>query len=304
MLLTLNDRTVQIRRRHPNPPVNVDIVRYQVPVPDAEPRHILEKIVWHKELEVAKERDRLPLLELRQRVQNAPPVRDFLAALRTCDRQPALIAEVKKASPSKGVIRADFDPVAIAQAYQAAGAACISVLTDREFFQGSFDYLAAVRQAVELPLLCKEFIIYPYQIYQARSCGADAILLIAAILNDQDLRYFSKIVRSLGMTPLIEVHSLEELDRVLALPETQLIGINNRNLEDFSVDLATTQQLLAARQGDWGDRDLTTVSESGLHAAADLQFVREAGAQAVLIGESLLKQADPGAAIASLFAEV
>lgn len=294
---------MQIRRRPPNPPVDVDILRYQVPVPDAEPRHILEKIVWHKELEVEKERDRQPLLELRQRVASAPPPRDFLAALQGSARRPALIAEVKKASPSKGVIRADFDPVAIARAYQAAGAAGISVLTDRKFFQGSFDDLAAVRQAVNIPLLCKEFIIYPYQIYQARCCGADAILLIAAILSDPDLRYFNKIIRGLGMTALVEVHSLEEFDRVLALPELSLIGINNRNLEDFTVDLATTQRLLAARTS-WRDRNLAIVSESGLHAPADLQFVQSAGASAVLIGESLLKQADPGAAIASLFAEV
>jgi len=294
---------MQIRRRPPNPPVDVDILRYQVPGPDAEPRHILEKIVWHKELEVEKERDRRPLLELRQRVASAPLPRDFLAALQGSARRPALIAEVKKASPSKGVIRADFDPVAIARAYQAAGAACISVLTDREFFQGSFENLAAVRQAVNIPLLCKEFIIYPYQIYQARCCGADAILLIAAILSDQDLRYFNKIIRGLGMTALVEVHSLEEFERVLALPDMPLIGINNRNLEDFTVDLGTTQRLLAARSS-WRDRGLAIVSESGLHAPADLQFVQSAGASAVLIGESLLKQADPGAAIASLFGEV
>ncbi len=293
---------MQIRRRHPNPPVNISHLRYQVPVPDAEPRHILEKIVWHKELEVEKERDRLPLLELRRQVQSAPPPRDFLAALKTSAYQPALIAEVKRASPSKGLIRADFDPVAIAQAYAAAGAACISVLTDREFFQGSFEYLAAVRQAVDVPLLCKEFILYPYQIYRARSCGADAILLIAAILTDQDLQYFSKIIRSLGMIPLVEVHSLAEFDRVLALPELPLIGINNRNLEDFSVDLGTTEQLLAARADQVRSRERLIVSESGLHTAADLARVQGAGAGAVLIGESLLKQPDPGAAIATLFA--
>ncbi|NJL00507.1 MAG: indole-3-glycerol phosphate synthase TrpC [Spirulinaceae cyanobacterium RM2_2_10] len=293
---------MQIRRRHPNPPVAIEYLRYQVPVPDAEPRHILEQIVWHKELEVAKAREQVSLLELRKRVQSAPPARDFCAALRASSRQPALIAEVKKASPSKGVIRADFDPVAIAQTYQAAGAACISVLTDTEFFQGSFANLAAVRQAVTLPLLCKEFIIYPYQIYQARSHGADAILLIAAILSDQDLQYFSKIIRSLGMTPLVEVHNRAELERVLALPDLRLIGINNRNLEDFSVDLNTTRDLLALKPSLWGDRDLLVVSESGLHTAADVQFVQSAGAAAVLVGESLLKQADPGVAIATLFA--
>lgn len=293
---------MQIRRRPPNPAINVDILRYQVKVPDAEPRHILEEIVWHKEKEVEQMRDRLSLLKLKQQVQNAPPVRDFLGALYSASRQPALIAEVKKASPSKGVIREDFDPVAIAQAYEQGGASCISVLTDRKFFQGSFENLALVRSAVNLPLLCKEFIIYPYQIYTARLQGADAILLIAAILSDRDLGYFIKIARALGMTPLVEVHSLEELDRILALEGVTLVGINNRNLENFSVNLGTTCQLLDQRRKQLQQQQITIVSESGLHSAADLQSVRAAGAEAVLIGESLVKQPDPGAAIHQLYA--
>lgn len=295
---------MEIRRLRPNPPVDVSILRFQSPAPDAEPRNILEKIVWQKEQEVERWRDRLPLLLLRKQVaEAAPPVRDFLAALQASKTQPALIAELKKASPSKGVIRADFDLEAIATTYAAAGASCLSVLTDREFFQGSFENLARARQSVELPLLCKEFIIYPYQILLARLNGADAVLLIAAILTDVDLAHFVKIVRSLGMTALVEVHTLAELDRVLAIDGVRLVGINNRNLEDFSVDLQVTDDLLAARHEALAAREIAVVSESGLHRAEDIQRVRGAGAQAVLIGESLLVRPDPGEAIAALFPE-
>jgi indole-3-glycerol phosphate synthase len=212
-----------------------------------------------------------------------------------------VIAEVKKASPSKGVIREDFDPVAIAQSYQRGGATCLSVLTDKKFFQGSFDYLKQIRAVVDSPLLCKDFIIYPYQMYYARAHGADAVLLIAAILSDKDLQYFIKIANLLGMTPLIEVHTLAELDRVLALEGVALLGINNRNLENFSVDLQTTCTLLAERQEALQKRDILVVSESGLFTAADLNRVSQAGAKAVLIGESLMKQPDPGLALAELF---
>jgi indole-3-glycerol phosphate synthase len=292
---------MQIRRRRPNPAIDLNIIRYQVTVPEGEPRHILEKIVWHKETEVEQMRERLPLIELRKQVLSAPAPRDFKAALLSGKTRPALIAEVKKASPSKGVIRPDFDPVAIAKAYQQGGATALSVLTDQKFFQGSWDNLAKVRAAVELPLLCKEFIIYPYQIYLARSYGADAVLLIAAILSDQDLQYFVKIAKSLSMTPLIEVHTLEELDRVLSLDDVTLVGINNRNLEDFSVDLQTTCQLLLSRRHQLQERGILVVSESGLHTSADLERVASAGAMAVLIGESLVKQPDPGVAITELF---
>ena len=292
---------MKIRRINPNPKVNTGEVVYQSKIPDTEPQHILEEIVWHKEVEVAKMRDRLPLLHLRQQVASVEPAKDFLGALRNGKTSPALIAEVKKASPSKGVIRADFNPVAIAKAYEVGGASCLSVLTDSKFFQGSFENLSLVRQAVELPLLCKEFIIYPYQIYFARAKGADAVLLIAAILSDQDLTYFVKIAKSLGMTPLVEVHTLEELDRVLAIDGIELVGINNRNLEDFSVSLQTTQDILTARKDVLSERKITIVSESGLHTNADLQFVRDAGATAVLIGESLVKQDDPQQAVKDLF---
>lgn len=267
---------------------------------DAKPRHILEEIVWHKEQEVSLLREKMPLLELQQQVTDAPWSRDFLLALHQSPPEPSLIAEVKKASPSKGVIRAEFDPIAIAQAYERGGAACLSVLTDRQFFQGSFDNLRAVRESVALPLLCKEFIIDPYQIYLARSLGADAVLLIAAILSDEELQEFLQIVHSLGMNALIEVHTLTELDRVIALSDVRLIGINNRNLEDFTVDLGTTQQLMAARQEQLHSSGITVVSESGLYTPADLALVAEAGVHAVLIGESLVKQADIEKAVLNL----
>ncbi|MDJ1185398.1 indole-3-glycerol phosphate synthase TrpC [Roseofilum casamattae] len=292
---------MQIRRRPPSPSFSISHMRYQVSVPGSEPQNILEEIVWYKETEVQAQREKLPLSKLKQRIDSVAPPKNFLQALRQGKTQPALIAEVKKASPSKGIIRENFDPVEIARAYDRGGASCLSVLTDRKFFQGSFENLAKVRAAVDLPLLCKEFIIYPYQMYQARLHGADAVLLIAAILSDRDLNYFTKIIRALGMTPLVEVHSLEELDRVLSLDNIELIGINNRNLEDFTVDLRTTEELVNARRSQLQERDIVLVSESGLHTAQDLQFVASVGANAVLIGESLVKKDNPTEAIATLF---
>jgi len=250
---------MQIRRKHPNPAVKVESLSYVVKVPEAQPQNILEEIVWHKEIEVDKLREKLPLLELRKKIANTAPPCDFLAALKQGKTQPALIAEVKKASPSKGVIREDFDPVAIARTYEQGGATCLSVLTDSKFFQGSYENLSLVRQAVSLP--------HPYQIYYARSKGADAVLLIAAILSDQDLAYFVKIVKGLGMTALVEVHSLAEFDRVLAIEGIELIGINNRNLETFKVDLDNTRQLLEARGEKVREKGILIVSESGLHTA-------------------------------------
>jgi indole-3-glycerol phosphate synthase len=281
---------MQIRRRPPNPSIICESLSYQITAEDAEPRNILEKIVWHKEKEVDQRREAVPLVELKKQVDKAAAPLDFLGALRQGKTSPALIAEVKKASPSKGVFRENFDPIAIAQAYEAAGASCLSVLTDSEFFQGSFEYLSQIRQAVQIPLLCKDFVLYPYQIFLARSRGADAILLIASILDNQNLTYFLKIVKLLGMTALIEVHTLDELDRVLALSEAELIGINNRNLEDFSVSVETTCSLIAQRQDVLLDKQILIVSESGLHTAEDLQKVSAAGARAVLIGESFMKE--------------
>jgi indole-3-glycerol phosphate synthase len=294
---------MQIRRRNPNPTINVSIVQYQTALPDTKPNNILEEIVWYKETEVDYFREKVPLRELQKQAMTAPTTKDFLGALRSGKTKPALIAEVKKASPSKGVIREDFDPVAIAKQYESAGATCLSVLTDQKFFKGSFDNLAIIRTAVELPLLCKEFVIYPYQMYLARVKGADAVLLIAAILSDQDLQYFIKIANALKMTALIEVHTLAELDRVLALDGVSLVGINNRNLEDFSVDLQTTCQLLSQRSQQLKERNILVVSESGLHTPDDLNVVTSAGASAVLIGESLVKHPQPETAIQKLFAE-
>ncbi|WP_353930297.1 indole-3-glycerol phosphate synthase TrpC [Okeanomitos corallinicola TIOX110] len=294
---------MQIRRRHPSRAIDVSIIRFQAVLEDIEPNNILEEIVWHKEIEVEQMREKQPLQELQKKALSAPPTRDFIAALKQGKTKPALIAEVKKASPSKGILREDFNPVEIAKAYQEGGASCLSVLTDKKFFQGGFENLSLVRTAVDLPLLCKEFIIYPYQMYLARVSGADAVLLIAAILSDQDLQYFVKIANSLKMAALIEVHSLEELDRVLALDGVALIGINNRNLEDFTVDLQTTCQLLKERGNQLKEKGILVVSESGIHQPADLITVETAGASAVLVGESLVKQPDPKLAINQLFSK-
>ncbi len=291
---------MEIRRRPPNPIIPVENIRYQVKVPGSDPQHILEEIVWHKEAEVERQRSLTPLIELQKRVSELPPPQDFLKALQQGKTNPAVIAEVKKASPSKGVIRADFDPVAIAQSYERGGASCLSVLTDEKFFQGSFRYLAQIREVTSLPLLCKDFVLYPYQMYLARAQGADAVLLIAAILSDKDLQYFLKIAAALGMAALVEVHTLAELDRVLALDGVKLVGINNRDLHTFAVDLQTTCQLLSERQKQLNDRGILVVSESGLYTAADLHQVSEAGAGAVLIGESFMRQPDPGEALAQL----
>ncbi len=290
-----------IRRRRPNPAIEVKHLHYQIQSPESEPRNILEKIVWQKEREVAQMRERLPLADLQRQVLSAPPARDFIAALRQAGTHPGLIAEIKRASPSKGVIRADFDPVAIAQSYAQHGAACLSVLTDKTFFQGDFEYLAQIRAVVDLPLLCKEFIIYPYQMYLARLKGADAVLLIAAILSDKDLQYFVQIAKALAMSVLVEVHNLNELDRVMAIPGLSLIGINNRDLETFTTDIKTTETLIAARRDTILARDILIVSESGLHSSQDVQTVAAAGARAVLIGEALMQQPDPGVAIHQLF---
>ena len=258
----------------------------------AKPRHILEEIVLHKQQEVALMYEQFAFSDLKNQVSSAPQVRDFLAAIRQNPHKPSIIAEVKKASPSKGIIRKNFEPLEIALAYERGGASCISVLTDAKFFQGSFENLQVIRNRVNIPLLCKEFIIDPYQIYLARVKGADAILLIAAILNDETIKDFHEIAQSLGMTVLVEVHTLTEMDRVLAIPGIKLLGINNRNLEDFSVDLATTAELRSQRRDILNKLDISVVSESGLYTSSDLAFVLEAGAEAVLIGESLVKQDD------------
>lgn len=293
---------MKVRRRPPSPAVNVASLEYKVKTVDAEPRNILEKIVWHKEAEVARSRELIPLKDLQLQVKGMPATKGFIQALRqqATQQSPAIIAEVKKASPSKGVIRADFDAVAIARSYQSGGATCLSVLTDSEFFQGSFDYLRRVRQAVDLPLLCKEFIIYPYQIYKARAAGADAVLLIAAILSDQDIKYFVRIAKALGLDALVETHTSEEFERVAAIEGVELVGINNRNLEDFTVSLTTTEEIMSAYADQIARKQMLIVSESGLHVNDDVKVVTAAGAKAILVGESLMRQDDPGKAIGAL----
>ena len=291
---------MEIRRRPPNPKVKVAHLEYAIPHEDSEPRNILEQIVWAKDREVTAARDRVTLEQLKKQVAELPAPRDFVAALKASCRKPAVIAEIKKASPSKGVIREDFDPEAIARGYAAGGASCLSVLTDKQFFQGGFEVLVQVRQVVELPLLCKDFVLSPYQLYQARAAGADAALLIAAILTDVDMAYLLKVARSLGLAVLVEVHDAAELERVLALEGVQLIGINNRDLATFHTDLATTEQLTERYGEQIRARGCLLVSESGLFTRDDLDRVQSAGADAVLVGESLMRQADITAAIETL----
>ncbi|CAA6670705.1 unnamed protein product [Spirodela intermedia] len=270
------------------------------------PRNILEKIVWNKDVEVKQLKQKKPLVALKNFIDYAPPTRDFIGALRqsyTRTNMPALIAEVKKASPSRGVLREDFDPVRIAKAYEAGGAACLSVLTDEKFFQGSFENLEAIRNAgVQCPLLCKEFIIDAWQLYYARVKGADAVLLIAAVLPDLDIKYMTQICKILGLAALVEVHNERELDRVLGISGVELIGINNRNLETFEVDISITKKLLEGERGEIiRQRDIIMVGESGLFTPQDIASVQEAGVRAVLVGESLVKQDDPTKGITELF---
>jgi indole-3-glycerol phosphate synthase len=292
--------------------VKVAHLEYGIPHPEEKPRHILEEIVWEKDREIAVARERVSLEQLQKQIADLPPPRDFAAALKASCRKPAVIAEIKKASPSKGVIRENFDPVAIAKGYAEGGASCLSVLTDKTFFQGGFEVLVAVREAVDLPLLCKDFILSPYQLYQARAAGADAALLIAAILTDQDLSYLSKVARGLGLAVLVEVHDAEELERVLGLEAlmgvggggtpggSPLIGINNRDLSTFTVDLATTERLMERFGGRIRSAGALLVSESGLFSRDDLDRVQGAGADAVLVGEALMRQVDVTAALEEL----
>ncbi|XP_057859230.2 indole-3-glycerol phosphate synthase, chloroplastic [Cryptomeria japonica] len=270
------------------------------------PSNILEEIVWNKGSEVAQMKENMHLESVKEALPHALPPRDFIGALKVRAAEtglPALIAEVKKASPSRGIIQPNFDPVKIAQAYAKGGAACLSVLTDSKYFQGSFENLQAIRHTgIQCPLLCKEFIVDEYQLYYARLKGADAVLLIASVLPDQDITLMLSICKSLGMAALVEVHSTEELDRILGIKGVKLIGINNRDLETFTVDIRNTEKLLqGVRGGIICDRDIIVVGESGLFTPEDVAFVQRAGVGAVLVGESIVKQNDPAAGIAGLF---
>lgn len=259
--------------------------------------NILTKIVATKRTEIERAKRALSERELRALVAVAPPARDFFGALAT-GGPIKLIAEVKKASPSKGIIRADFNPVAIAQVYSAAGATCLSVLTDESYFQGSLDYLRQIRAAVEIPLLRKDFILDTYQLLEARAAGADAVLLIAECLDDCNLRKLHNEAVELGLTPLVEFYEPENLDRVLAAGAT-LIGTNNRDLRTFEVDLQHT-----VRMRERVPLDCVFVGESGIATRADALLLEAAGVDAMLVGESLMREPDIGHAVRKLLGTV
>lgn len=254
---------------------------------------VLERILEVKRGEIAAAKARTPFATMQARAQAAPPVRDFVGALRA--RKPAVIAEIKKASPSRGVLREDFDPAAIAKSYEKAGAACISVLTDRQFFQGAAAHLAAARAACTLPVLRKDFVIEPYQVLESRALGADCILLIAACLAKDQMVELESVAASLAMAVLVEVHDANELETALAL-RTPLIGVNNRNLKTFQTRLETTLELLPRIPP-----SRIAVTESGILAAADVSRMQSAGVNAFLVGEAFMRSSDPGAALTSLF---
>ena len=258
---------------------------------------ILNRILARKAEEVAERRARLPETELAARIAELPGTRGFAAAIeaKIDAGLPAVIAEVKKASPSKGLIRTDFDPAAIARSYAAAGAACLSVLTDSDFFQGSEAFLQQAREACSLPVLRKDFIIDAYQVYEARAIGADCVLLIVSALDDDMLLQLSLLAAELDLDVLCEVHDEEELERAMALP-VPLIGVNNRNLRNFETSLETS---LALQERVEYDRVL--VAESGIHTPEDVARLREGGIQAFLVGEAFMRAEDPGAELRRLF---
>lgn len=257
--------------------------------------NILEKIVATKRQEIAAAKAALPESELRARAKDTPPRRDFFAAL-AAEGPIKLIAEVKKASPSKGIIRADFDPVAIAKIYEASGATCLSVLTDEQYFQGHLNYLAAIRAAVQLPLLRKDFILDAYQLLEARVAGADAVLLIAECLDDCNLRKLHNEAVELELTPLVELYEPANLPRVLEAGAT-LIGVNNRDLRTFEVDLEHTIRMKSQIP-----EHCLLVGESGIATPDDVQRLRAAHVDAMLVGESLMRQPDIGLAVRQLLA--
>ena len=255
---------------------------------------VLARIVDHKRTEVAARRKALPLAAVRTQAERAPPVRGFLAALG--QNRPAVIAEIKRASPSAGVIREDFDAAAIAASYAAAGAACLSVLTDARFFRGADCHLRLARRASGLPVLRKDFVIDAYQLYEARALGADCALLIAAVLQSEALADLAGVATALGLEVLFEVHDRAELDTVLAL-EPALVGVNNRDLRTFETRLDTT---IALRRH--VPDGVTVVAESGIHTQADVRRLQAADVHAFLIGTAFMRAADPGAALRALFA--
>lgn len=258
---------------------------------------ILKKILHRKQQEIAKRSARVPQSKMQEMAENALPVRGFVEAMQAkiAAGESAVIAEVKKASPSKGLLRADFRPAEIARSYQAGGAACLSVLTDKDFFQGHEEYLQQARAACELPVIRKDFIIDPYQVFEARAIDADCILLIVAALDDYQLEDLSQLALQLDMDVLVEVHDAEELHRALVL-NLPLIGINNRDLRTFDTSLQTTLNLLKQIPD-----ETLVVTESGIHAPADVALMREHEVNAFLVGEAFMRADDPGLALRELF---
>lgn len=254
---------------------------------------ILDKIVATKQKEIAAAKSDRPLSEMQRAAAAAPAPRDFLAALKEPGRV-HLIAEVKRASPSRGIIREDFDPLLIARIYQEHGASCLSVLTDREYFHGSLEYLRQIRAAVDLPLLRKDFILDPYQVFEARAAGADAVLLIAECLDDDTLQTLYRAIRDQAMAALVELYEPENLNRVLELG-ARLVGINNRNLHTFETDLEHTIRLRPQIP-----EDRIVVGESGIRTPVDVRRLGEAGVHAVLVGDTLMSSPDIGAAVDAL----
>ncbi len=259
---------------------------------------ILDRILATKREEVIDALKQRSLPDVRREAESSREVRDFVGAIKSklAGAQPGVIAEIKKASPSKGLLRAQFEPAAIAAAYAANGAACVSVLTDAHYFQGSSQHLVEAREASGLPALRKDFVVDAYQVYQARAIGADAILLIVAALTDAQLIDYEEIAQALDMAVLVEVHDATELERALQL-KTPLIGINNRNLRSFETTLVTTLELLPRIPP-----DRVVVTESGIGAPADVARMRTAGVNAFLVGEALMRAPDPGGELARLFA--
>jgi indole-3-glycerol phosphate synthase len=260
---------------------------------------ILKRIIARKREEVRERKAQLPQAALEDRLATSKPSRGFAARLeeRVASGGAAVIAEIKRASPSKGLLRADLEPDQIARDYAVGGATCLSVLTDRDFFRGDDDDLIAARAACNLPVIRKDFVVDPYQVVEARALGADCILLIVACLDDEALRALAALASALGLDVLTEVHDAQELDRALAVPG-RLIGINNRDLRTFAVDLRTTLDLVS-RIPD----DRVVVTESGIHSADDVALMRANGVNAFLVGESLMRAEDPGAQLAMLFAD-
>lgn len=261
------------------------------------PSDILQQILANKTQEIETRASAQPLRELRARLADLAPPRNFAAALerKIQHSQVAVIAEIKKASPSQGVLRSAFDVAAIAESYAANGAACLSVLTDKEYFQGSLHNLQLAREACSLPLLRKDFILDPWQVYESRVAGADAILLIVAALGDAMLADLAALAVDMDMAVLVEVHNAVELERALLLP-TPLLGINNRNLRTFETDLATTLNLLPGIPD-----DRRVVTESGIHTRDDVARLRAAGVSAFLVGEAFMRAPEPGVALRELF---